>query len=113
MKKIISWRKIRSKDELEKAYRRCIPFIRKLARECGYAIGVHGSLRRDLDLIAVPWAEKFVSPDELASRIQEECCGQKFNDLFDWETKPNGRKATVFPIGLNAFVDLSVVPFMN
>ena len=32
--------------------------IRKLAREVGYAVCVHGSLKRDFDLIAVPWTPR-------------------------------------------------------
>lgn len=32
--------------------------IRELAKEIGYAIGAHGSLERDLDLIAAPWSEE-------------------------------------------------------
>ena len=43
--------------------------VRALAREVGYAIGVHGSLERDVDLIAVPWVEEAVGPEALAERI--------------------------------------------
>jgi hypothetical protein len=40
---------------------RAIARIRAVARECGYAVAVHGSRKRDLDLIAVPWTEEAVS----------------------------------------------------
>lgn len=43
--------------------------IRVTAEKCGYAIGVHGSLARDIDLIAVPWRRDAVSGNELAERI--------------------------------------------
>jgi len=32
-------------------------------RDCGYAIAPHGSLARDLDVIAVPWTEDAVSAE--------------------------------------------------
>lgn len=43
----------------------------RVARRHGYAIGVHGSMSRDLDLIAVPWVESASSPDELLKEICE------------------------------------------
>lgn len=43
--------------------------IRTIARECGYAIGVHGSEARDLDLIAAPWAVEAVSAQDLVDAI--------------------------------------------
>lgn len=45
--------------------------IRAIAREHGYAVGVHGSLARDLDLLAVPWMVEAVSAQALVSAICE------------------------------------------
>lgn len=45
--------------------------VRKAAHEAGWAIGVHGSLIRDIDLIAVPWREGASSPEELVDAIKE------------------------------------------
>lgn len=42
----------------QRAYNRLIGPIRAIAKEHGYAVGVHGSLARDIDLILVPWIEK-------------------------------------------------------
>jgi hypothetical protein len=85
-----------------------------LAREVGYAIGVHGSLQNDLDLIAAPWTEEAVSPKEL---IEHLCKALVFNDqparvVGDFhERKPHGRLAV--SIQLNGWfktIDLSVCP---
>ncbi len=46
--------------------------VRFVARAHGYAIGVHGSLIRDVDLIAAPWASHCATPDELAQAIADE-----------------------------------------
>jgi hypothetical protein len=57
----------------------------------------HGSLRRDLDLIAVPWVENYSDKDALAEAIQKAACGFTMSK-YDWEQKPHGRMATAFPI---------------
>lgn len=49
--------------------------VRHVARGHGYAIGVHGSLVRDVDLIAAPWIERASAPDELATAIADELGG--------------------------------------
>jgi dissimilatory sulfite reductase (desulfoviridin) alpha/beta subunit len=40
-------------------------------RAHGYALCVHGSLARDLDAVAVPWAEVVSDPDEVVKSITE------------------------------------------
>ena len=52
-----------------------LPAIRRAARDVGFGIGLHGSMRRDLDLIVVPWVENHATPDELAATIQKAACG--------------------------------------
>ena len=86
------WRLIKTPDELEAFYTSIIPKIRKVARQHGYAIGVHGSLRRDLDLIAVPWSNKYSDKQILSEAIQKAACGLVSTDNR-WESKPNGRCA--------------------
>lgn len=49
---------------------RVIDPIRARARELGYAIGVHGSLARDIDLIAAPWTDEAVEARELAEAVK-------------------------------------------
>ena len=64
--------------------------------DVGFGIGLHGSMRRDLDLIAVPWVgEPRNAWDELAATIQKAACGLS-NAKFAWEAKPCGRIATAF-----------------
>jgi hypothetical protein len=46
--------------------------VREVARECGYAIAVHGSEARDLDLVAVPWTPEATSADQLVARLCED-----------------------------------------
>jgi hypothetical protein len=91
------WIKVKDRDELEQLYLSLLPKLRAAAREFGYAIGLHGSARRDLDLIAAPWRDGASSPDELARAIHRAACGI-VSESYQWESKPCGRVATVFPI---------------
>lgn len=119
-----SWKQINNKDELEYFYKSIMPRIKEAAKKCGYAIGVHGSLRRDLDLIAVPWIDECADKEILAREIHKAACGLE-SQSYNWENKPNGRIATCFPvcwtwhdkdappIFSNGHIDLSVTPNGN
>ncbi len=49
---------------------RIIKRAREVARTNGWAIGVHGSLSRDIDLIAVPWTDQACSTDALVEALR-------------------------------------------
>lgn len=88
--------------------------IRKIAREHGYAIAVHGSLIRDIDLIAVPWSKNAHSALTLRYAIRKLYYILDYRDQSDGG-KPHGRKAWLFHIshraqGCPQHVDLSVMP---
>lgn len=81
------------------------------AHECGYALGLHGSISRDLDLIAVPWVP---SPSAGATQIVRELAAVigVMNDIYIHgpEAKPHGRVAWTITLGGGARIDISVVP---
>lgn len=92
-----------------------IPDIRviwRLAREVGYSVGVHGSLKADFDLIAQPWTEDAVSADDLIVHL---CKGLSAEVRGGIEKKPLGRIACV--IQLNGVymknIDLSISPILR
>ncbi len=87
------WFKAKSVDEMQAFYMSRLPYIRAAARRCGYAVAVHGSCRRDFDLMAMAWRECAVQPDELAKTIQYAACGISAS-VITWERKPLGRIAT-------------------
>ena len=83
-----------------------------VARQLGYAIGVHGSQLRDLDLVAVPWTDDAVTPLELVKSIAYAVPGVLAGK---GEKKPHGRIAwLIYPRyrwGIDAwYIDLSVMP---
>lgn len=116
--KPVSWVEIPTVDALETFYLSRLPAIRAAAQALGYAIGLHGSLRRDMDLIAAPWREDASDADTLAHAVAQAACGIDRAGTYDWEQKPAGRVATSIPICWPAWhgqpgaghIDLSVMP---
>lgn len=90
-----------------------LPPVREVAMFNGYAIAVHGSLKRDIDLIAVAWTDQAKSADELVRVIQGAIGGVLGNCLRISEPtkKPHGRVAyTLIHPGFVGEIDLSVIP---
>jgi hypothetical protein len=56
-------------DSREK-YELLIGPLRERAKELGYALGVHGTLKRDIDLIACPWTNEAIDPKNLAEQLR-------------------------------------------
>jgi hypothetical protein len=92
-------------------YARVFTMARVLAWSEGYAMTMHGSFTRDLDLVAVPWTERACEPEHLARRICD-AADLRFADKKPG-VKPHGRLVwtLLFPkFGDPRFVDLSVMP---
>lgn len=93
--------------------RRIIRPLRERARTLGYAIAVHGSLERDIDLVAVPWTDAAVSPEILANSLR-----QVLEKLYPIHgevparpgEKPHGRLCWSWWIRTWTYIDLSVFP---
>jgi hypothetical protein len=84
------------------------PELAAKARSLGYALALHGSLQRDLDLIAVPWTEEADDAHALIAALCEE---------FDVEPnhnaavrRPHGRLCWSVPLWWGAYLDISVMP---
>lgn len=109
-------------DIVQGAYNRALldlilPPMRRVAKEAGYAITVHGSLNRDIDLVAVAWAEHNVwSIDKLIEALVgavRAVTGRAFCHDKEWTVKPYGRRAKIILAwcGENtASLDLSIMP---
>lgn len=74
----------------------------------GYTLAVHGSLHRDLDLIAVAWTDEAVSPQELVEML---CKWEGLIQPGEFEQKPHGRvSVTLLKDGWFKPIDLSIIP---
>lgn len=51
-------------------YAECMYALKEIAKEHGYNLVLHGSMQRDMDLIAIPWAEKLLP---VADMIESFC----------------------------------------
>lgn len=95
-----------------------ITYLREIAQELGYALAVHGSMARDLDLLACPWVDDAKPAMELAEALRkklEMCTGEKWYMRHDDPgKKPHGRLAwNLFPgCGGQSYIDLSVMPLL-
>ena len=89
--------------------------LRQCARNHGYALTVHGSMLRDIDLVAVPWVARCKAPSTLAKAIKgivEATAGRekvyvRANKVP--EQKPHGRLGWSIFFSRDAYLDLSVV----
>lgn len=45
--------------------------LKEIAMQYGYNLVLHGSMNRDLDLIAIPWQEKIGDKSEMLNRFAE------------------------------------------
>lgn len=91
-----------------------LPPLRLAARGCGYAITVHGSLKRDIDLVAIPWVSNAQAPDKLLERLCGVIAGVlgRATILGDETDKPHGRKQFTIVTCGEAEIDLSVMPLV-
>ena len=95
-----------------------LPLLSKAANDCGYALGVHGTLARDLDLIAAPWTDAAVDPDALIAALCAACgaCVPDYVTRVDGsiaaqpQHKPHGRLGWSLHLGGGPYIDVSVLP---
>lgn len=98
-----------------------LPALREVARQHGYALAVHGSLERDIDLIAAPWSEEATQPVSLATALFRVCeavmtaawpasaTQDAPGSLLHPVRKPHGRLGWVIHLP-GTYIDLSVMP---
>lgn len=103
-------------------YELLIEPLREKARELGYALGVHGTLKRDIDLIACPWTAEAVPAHDLADAllgVAGNVHGIAFlsppeDKLYQRAGcpgyKPHGRLCWTIHLGGGPYIDLSVMP---
>lgn len=94
--------------------------MRERARSLGYALAVHGSLSRDIDIIACPWTDEAVPMQEFVASMIETIrehnggigyCLERNDELqlLRGHVKPHGRRAWSIQLG-GTYIDLSVFP---
>jgi hypothetical protein len=88
-----------------------IAAARIVAKKCGYAIAHHGSLARDIDLIAAPWTDDAKPAHLLVDSIVSAVGGWINPTHPNPVQKPHGRLAwSIHLLGYGTYIDLSVMP---
>ena len=86
------------------------PGLAEVTREHGYALAVHGSLGRDMDLICIPWIESPSDPGDVVKAITS-----KFHirTVGDPDTTHHGRERWTISVGFGeCLIDLSFMPML-
>ena len=78
--------------------------LKEIARDMGYNLVVHGSMARDLDLIAIPWVNEPMPVLNLIDEISKQLTGtcpdrSEYKEYYKHTIQPGGRQA--FIIDLN------------
>lgn len=100
--------------EVEALARRIMRPLRAEAKLHGYALASHGSMARDIDLIAVPWTEGAKSPAVLLGGLRS-VLRRLYPITLEVgpnleHPKPHGRECWSFWIRPWTYIDLSIFP---
>ncbi len=86
------------------------PDLRDAALDCGWTLGLHGSLSNDMDIMAMPWTTEAKSVDELMTAIQN-CFtddGYRFRDIQK-TSMPNNRTVYTLSIWADFYLDINII----
>lgn len=88
------------------------PILKEIAGKYGYALALHGSFVRDMDLIAIPWTEKARDRKKMIVEISKSLykANKQSEVLKSACKKPHGRIAYTIITGGGGWVDISVMP---
>jgi hypothetical protein len=79
--------------------------LKEIARECGYNLVVHGSMNRDLDLIAIPWTDDPKPEIDLINALSYYLTGQEATvpAEFLFTRQPGGRHNYVISLNRGGY----------
>jgi len=76
------------------------PFLKEIALKYGYNLVIHGSMNRDMDLIAIPWNNELRPHLEMITEMSDFIGGEIMinDDKRLFSDKPHGRVVYVIDI---------------
>ena len=107
-------------------YSYCFEELKIIAKRNGYNLVVHGSMNRDLDLIAIPWEDHISDVDDMIKEFAE-YLDAEIMPLSEDQRKcfPHGRESRVLnmmrsftPFGnftedKQYYLDISIIPVLK
>ena len=87
--------------------------FRKAALDCGWALGLHGSLASDMDIMAMKWVDGAKSVEEMIKSL-EDCLENMEQDTIHFKTKistdkPHNRIVYTIHIYADFYLDINVI----
>ena len=85
--------------------------FRTAALDCGWALGLHGSLNSDMDIMAMAWTEDAKPVEDMIGAL-ENCLTTPDERIFKTTRsadKPNGRVVYTIHIFSSFYLDVNVV----
>jgi hypothetical protein len=85
--------------------------LRQAAMDCGWALGLHGSLSKDMDIMAMPWTESAAPVAEMIRALSGCFTESPFAELhlIPHAGKPNGRVVYTMSIWADFHLDINVI----
>jgi hypothetical protein len=85
--------------------------FRQAAMDCGWALGLHGSLASDMDIMAMPWTENATSADDMIKYMIKKCFSDNRMSRFvkTKNIKPNNRVVYTISIFSDFYLDINVI----
>lgn len=100
--------------------------LKEIALKYGYNLVLHGSLNRDMDLIAIPWQEELGDADKMIEAFTEIIGGELVpQEVHNKYCFPHGRISYVINLNRTGrweddrlvdqqyYIDISVIPTPN
>ena len=79
------------------------------ARQCGWALGLHGSLAHDMDIMAMPWTEEATSAEEMIKALASCFMDNPIMKTEPYYGKPNNRVVYTLNICGSFYMDINVI----
>ena len=87
------------------------PDLLKAANDCGWALGLHGSLANDMDMMAMPWIEEAKPVEDLMQALSDCFTGNMWKDghIVPHTGKPNNRIVYTMSIWADLHLDINII----
>lgn len=104
-------------------YAACLSSLQPIARELGYNLLIHGSMDRDMDLVAVPWVDDPKPELELIRAFDQCLRGLTSTGNYDHSMMPGGRSNYIIQLNRGMkwnnyldeqwYLDISITPLVK
>lgn len=99
--------------------------LKRIAKTFGYNLVLHGSMNRDMDLIAIPWEDEVGNADQMIQQFADMLGGAAHTDRDNVHLrrskKPHGRVVYIIDVNRGEwtphdpeyYLDISVMPAVD